>query len=53
MDKFHSLPNIRGHVSSDVEMGRVYSVSLSQLRKNSEESDYRHKPSPFVRLITN
>lgn len=36
---------------SDVDMRRLYSLSLSQIRKASEQANNHYKPSPFVRYF--
>lgn len=57
MEQYHSLPNVRTN-TSEIDVRRMYSLSLSQLRKHTDFSDYQFKPSPyvglwvFVRLIT-
>ncbi|XP_073944446.1 cilia- and flagella-associated protein 251-like isoform X2 [Choristoneura fumiferana] len=47
LEKFHSLPNVRRSTGSEADVGRLYSTSLSQIRKHAVLTDYNHKPSPF------
>ncbi|KAM3961839.1 cilia- and flagella-associated protein 251 [Aphomia sociella] len=47
MEKFHSLPNMHAGTGSEVDVRRLYSLSLSQIRKHAEFADYHHKPTPF------
>ncbi|XP_063531343.1 cilia- and flagella-associated protein 251-like [Cydia strobilella] len=53
-EKFYSVPNVRPDGGKNSEDRRLYSLSLSQIRKHSSQfSDYHHKPSPFsLRWIT-
>ncbi|KAG6448660.1 cilia- and flagella-associated protein 251 isoform X2 [Manduca sexta] len=46
MEKYHSMPNIRS-TTSDLDMRRLYSLSLSQIRRHSGFAEYHHKPTPF------
>lgn len=51
--KVMSLPNIRDS-SAELGRGRLYSMSLSQIKKYSESSvEFQHKLSPFVSLLSN
>ncbi|XP_072944210.1 cilia- and flagella-associated protein 251-like [Epargyreus clarus] len=48
LEKFHSLPNLaRGSSNVETEFRRLYSLSLSQIQRHSEFSDYNYKPAPF------
>ncbi|XP_053625468.1 cilia- and flagella-associated protein 251-like isoform X2 [Plodia interpunctella] len=43
-----SLPNMHeGSKTSNLDLQRMLSLSLSQIRKNSQAPEYHYKPSPF------
>ncbi|RVE54958.1 hypothetical protein evm_000325 [Chilo suppressalis] len=45
----HSMPNMRKNVNNvkDADSRKLYSLSLSEIRKHSNYAEYNHKPSPF------
>ncbi|CAH0718741.1 unnamed protein product, partial [Brenthis ino] len=47
IEKFHSMPNIQTSLASEIDLRRLYSLSMSQIRKRSEIRDHLYKPSPF------
>ncbi|CAH2074708.1 unnamed protein product, partial [Iphiclides podalirius] len=42
-----TAPGASNGTASDIDMRRLYSLSLSQIRKHSELANYNYKPSPF------
>ncbi|KAJ0180263.1 hypothetical protein K1T71_003667 [Dendrolimus kikuchii] len=46
LEQFHSLPNLR-RSTSDIDIRRLYSLSLSKIKQYTDVADYHHKPSPF------
>ncbi|XP_045514979.1 cilia- and flagella-associated protein 251-like [Pieris brassicae] len=46
LEKFHSLPNIRAGLSEG-DLRKLYSLSLSQIRKHAEFAEYNYKPASF------
>ncbi|XP_063821464.1 cilia- and flagella-associated protein 251-like [Ostrinia nubilalis] len=46
-EKFHSLPNVRKSSAVELDIRRIFSLSLSQIKKHAEFAEYHHKPSPF------
>ncbi|CAH2266422.1 jg1018 [Pararge aegeria aegeria] len=47
LDKFHSVPNLRSSVVSELDFRRLYSLSLSKIKKHAEFGEYSYKQSPF------
>ncbi|XP_059061775.1 cilia- and flagella-associated protein 251-like [Achroia grisella] len=47
LEKFHSLPNVHARTASEADDRRLYSLSLSQIKKHAEFAEYHHKPTPF------
>ncbi|XP_045445689.1 cilia- and flagella-associated protein 251-like [Melitaea cinxia] len=43
----HSVSNIQGNLINEPDFRRLYSLSLSQIRKHAEFGEYNYKPSPF------
>lgn len=43
-----SLPNVRKASVVSLDIRRILSLSLSQIKKHAEFAEYHHKPSPFV-----
>lgn len=47
LEKFHSLQNIRAG-TSEADLRKLYSISLTQIRKHAEFGEYNYKPASFV-----